>query len=284
MTETGTDSPGTHVVVVCMICMRAGAAFAADTGLNCTACRNDTDFFHCPRCRWPLIVFRDAPTMTCPGCGTHTDTPLRNAQPAAATEVSYFQGLIAVSPNNSDVAVHPACTAIATWAMPFHSGVLVSLAATANELHMTPIGVNATPVVWPLSDVITLTFDGPGRVTTGRRFWGGGFGLVGAAEGILAAELLNKLTSKTTVNSFITAEINGHGVILHTGRLTPQQLRFTFAGAVHRVNAPMRSGVASDPQESESGIAEQLVRLHSLHRDGALTAEEYQRAKWKILE
>ena len=283
MTETASDNPDAQVVVVCMACMCSGPISAESTGMDCTACRNSSDFIHCPHCRWPLLIFRGAPTMTCPGCGTRTDAPLRNAQSAPATAVSYFQGLIAVSPDSSEVAVHPACTAIAAWGMPFHPGTLVSLAATASELHLTPIGVGERPVVWWLSDVIALTFDGPGRVTTGRRFWGGGFDLVGAAEGILAAELLNRLTSKTTVNSFITAETDGHGVILHTSRLTPQQLRFTFAGATHRVNARLRAGVASAQKEPEPGIAEQLERLHSLHRDGALTADEYQRAKDKVI-
>jgi hypothetical protein len=220
--------------------------------------------------------------MLCAGCGTQTRDPVRTASTATASAVSYFQGLAAVSPEDIEVTLAPAWTAVGAWGIPFRLGNLVSLAATITDVHLTPIGDGGPPVVWPFTAVRQLVFDGPGRVTTRDRFSGWGIGLAGSLEGILAAEALNALTRRTTVNSFVTVEVGGAGAILHTARLTPGQLRLLFAGALRRVTpGPAAAGPAPVPEVP--GLAEQLERIAGLHRDGALTDEEFSRAKARIL-
>lgn len=274
-----------HSVVACMACLQTRAVPVGSTGLDCAVCGRGYAFFHCPRCRWPLLVAAGS-GMVCAGCGTQSRDPLRTALAATASVVSYFQGLAAVSPQDSEVTLVPAWTAVGAWGVPFRLGSLVSLAVTATHVHLTPIGDGGPPVPWPFTAVRRLVFDGPGRVTTRDRFSGWGVGLVGSLEGILAAETLNALTRRATVNSFITVEADDAGVILHTARLTPGQLRLLFAGALRRVTPRPLSGPAPAGSASASeapGLAEQLERIAALHRDGMLTDEEFSRAKARIL-
>lgn len=277
--------PPLHSVVACMACLQTRAVPGGATGLDCAVCGRGYVFFHCPQCRWPLIVAAGS-GMVCAGCGTQTGDPVRTASAATASAVSYFQGLAAVSPQDSEVTLAPAWTAVGAWGVPFRLGNLVSLAATVTGVHLTPIGDGGPPVRWPFTAVRRLVFDGPGRVTTRDRFSGWGIGLVGSLEGILAAEALNALTRRTTVNSFVTVEADDAGVILHTARLTPGQLRLLFAGALRRVTPQPSSGPAptwSVPASEAPGLAEQLERIAALHQDGVLTDEEFSRAKARIL-
>jgi hypothetical protein len=58
----------------------------------------------------------------------------------------------------------------------------------------------------PYSAIDDLEFSGPGKVTTGGGFIGGGFGLSGAAKGMIAASVLNALTTKTKIHTMIRCE------------------------------------------------------------------------------
>jgi hypothetical protein len=265
-----------------MACLQTRAIPAGAASLDCAGCGRRHGFIHCPWCRWPLLVPAGS-DMLCAGCGTQTRDPARTAVTATASAVSYFQGLAAVSPEDTEVTLAPAWTAVGAWGVPFRLGNLVSLAATMTDVHLTPIGDGGPPVVWPFTAVRQLVFDGPGRVTTRDRFSGWGVGLAGSLEGILAAEALNALTRRTTVNSFVTVEADGAGAILHTARLTPGQLRLLFAGALRRVTPAPAPAAGPAPAPEVHGLAGQLERIAGLHRDGALTDEEFSRAKARIL-
>jgi LSD1 subclass zinc finger protein len=248
--------------------------------MSCPACGTIVDFVRCPSCRWPLPAIRGVNAVRCPGCGARSKPAGRGGLPATAGELSYFRGLSGVRPADSEVAWLPACTSIATWGLSLRIGSLVSLATTAQDLHLTPISTGKAPIIWPLASVLELRFDGPGLRTQGRQFWGGGFGLVGAAEGILAAELMSRLTTTTTVNAQVHIELDSAGAILHTSQRTPAQLRTQFAGPLARIGARRQQPAAPE----HLSYADQLEHLEALHRSGALTSDEYARAKAKVLD
>ena len=52
-------------------------------------------------------------------------------------------------------------------------------------------------------EVVSIQIEGPGAVSRGRGFIGGGFGFEGALEGIAIATVLNALTTKTKIHTFI---------------------------------------------------------------------------------
>ena len=200
-----------------------------------------------------------------------------------AAEVSYFQGLSPVAPASPEIAAHAACTQVGGWNTPFGPGTMVSFATTSTNLHLTPIGLGGPAITWPLAELVDLRFGGPGTQTYGRRFWGGGYGRLGAAEGIIAAELLNNLTRRTTTNSLIHLDLSGSGFILHSSIFTPDQLRMKFSAVVGRISARQRTRMSTDGARSAHGIVSDLERLADLHRSGDLSADEYNQAKAKML-
>ena len=158
------------------------------------------------------------------------------------------------------------------------------MATTSTELHLTPANPPGPPVIYPLSDLVSLEFGGPGLQVHGGGFIGGGFGLKGAAEGIIAAELLNRLTTKTTVNSQINIVLKSRGLMLHSSRATPEILRIKFLAATGRIAAMQQPQPGATPaSERPKDTVSELERLYTLHKSGALTADEYNLAKAKLL-
>lgn len=139
-------------------------------------------------------------------------------------------------------------------------------------------------------DIRTLQFGGRGALTvTSRGGWvGGGFGLTGAIEGALMATALNTLSTKqtTTIESLITMEWRGGGVVLLNQTDTPQQIADRMAPVVERISEH-RAECGSDEKLEASGasgdLAGQLAHLADLYRGGLLTEEEFSAAKAKLL-
>lgn len=76
---------------------------------------------------------------------------------------------------------------------------------------------------------------GPGTATTGGGFFGGGFGIVGAIEGIAIAGILNKLTNLTSIHTFVTLTTNFGEAHLHYAGIEPGALRIARPYVFHRL-------------------------------------------------
>jgi hypothetical protein len=129
----------------------------------------------------------------------------------------------------------------------------------------------------PYERLIGFEFKG-GVTRTGGGFFGGGFGLAGAVEGILAARVLNDLTAKTKVNSLVRISASDGELYVHHGAVPPEELRSLFAPAVNAVEA--RGAVRAS---SASDLTALLAKLADLHGSGALTDDEFQQAKAALL-
>jgi hypothetical protein len=73
-------------------------------------------------------------------------------------------------------------------------------------------------------DARALEFSGPGRVTRGGSFFGGGFGLTAAAQGMIAAAVLNTLTSRTTIHTVVRYEAVEMEAFFFYSKATPDDL------------------------------------------------------------
>ena len=115
--------------------------------------------------------------------------------------------------------------------------------------------------------------------TSSAGIFGGGFGLQGAAEGMLVAGLINKMTTKT--KTWVIAKITGLAgnvelFIPNSNALTANTF---FRPALDAIAT--NSAVGKTP--SDEGIVAQLERLAALVEKGLLTTEEFQAAKTKLL-
>jgi hypothetical protein len=122
-------------------------------------------------------------------------------------------------------------------------------------------------------------FDFQGGVTNrGGGFIGGGFGVVGAASGMIVASVLNSLTAKTKVNSLVRISASDGELYLHRGGVLPDLLRTIFARAVNAVS----SQGGTEPRALDP--VERLEKIGHLREAGTLTQAEFDAAKAKILD
>src|SRR3954452_22683911 len=87
----------------------------------------------------------------------------------------------------------------------------------------------------PYNDVIAIEIGGAGETRTGGGFFGGGFGVQGAAEGMLAATALNMLTSRTKVDTVISIRAQNAELFFHNNRVPPEELRMQMSPVFTRL-------------------------------------------------
>ena len=86
-------------------------------------------------------------------------------------------------------------------------------------------------------ELVEFNITGPGSVTSGGGFVGGGFGVEGAIEGMAIAAILNGLTTKTKIHTFITLITNFGELHLHYDKMEPSVMRVVLASVFQRMRA-----------------------------------------------
>lgn len=86
----------------------------------------------------------------------------------------------------------------------------------------------------PYSKLTSVDISGPGTQTSDAGIWGGGFGLEGAAKGLLAASVINNLTKTSRTNTFIKLATIDAELFLHTSTCEPEALRMELSPAFNR--------------------------------------------------
>jgi len=107
------------------------------------------------------------------------------------------------------------------------------------------------------AEILELLIGGPGAVTTGGSFIGGGFGVAGALEGIAVATVLNLLTTRTRLFTIMQFSTHRGEVFLHYGALEPGALRIALSSVLTRLRF-------FDPSWTEK----KLQRLETLRAKG----------------
>ena len=157
------------------------------------------------------------------------------------------------------------------------AGRQVTVAISTEELVMLGSDV-ASLLRIPLSELHRLEMSG-GETTSGGGFVGGGFGLEGAAQGMIVAGILNRLTTKTDVNTLVYVAAHGGEAILHHGTHTPESLRILLSPAFGALSARRHSAEVTTAGLRGIDPIERLERLVRLREAGELTDQEYQAAR-----
>ena len=130
------------------------------------------------------------------------------------------------------------------------------------------------------SSILALDFRG-GAVRTGGGYVGGGFGAVGAAEGMAIASLLNSLTTKTKVHTTIRLEAEDAEVFFFTETALPQALEMRLAEVRGAIKAAQRAPVRTSAGDD---LSERLLRLGEMLDKGQLSPEEFAQAKARLFD
>jgi len=140
----------------------------------------------------------------------------------------------------------------------------------------------------PYGEIEDVEIGGPGLVKSGGGFIGGGFGAVGALEGMAITSVLNALTTRTSITTIVRVPgTNCELFLLHT-RSTPEQLRIEMSralGAIRAARAAAAQGVhANHPSIRPMSLVEELTKLADMLQAGLLTREEFEQLKAKLLQ
>jgi hypothetical protein len=87
------------------------------------------------------------------------------------------------------------------------------------------------------SDLVGIEILGPGKVTSGGGFFGGGLGLEGAAEGMVIAGVLNALTTRSSIQTVLGLLFRQQELWLMHQILEPLALRIEMAPVFARMRA-----------------------------------------------
>jgi hypothetical protein len=150
------------------------------------------------------------------------------------------------------------------------------------------IGSSGAPSIVSLDSLRDIRVEGQ-SVTNGGGFFGGGFGVKGAAEGVLVATALNALTTKKQKWVTIGIVADGGWVDLRLDNYEVLPVRNTLRVLADRVIANQKSDQGgaipgSAVTDSRHDLVQNLERLAALRESGALSEEEFVAAKARLLQ
>lgn len=161
------------------------------------------------------------------------------------------------------------CIVLGANGFPFAIGSKIRLSFDSTNVHCSSKVRTAS---FSLAELAELNISGPGSVTTGGGFIGGGFGVDSALEGIAVATALNFLSTKTKVHTFLTLVTNFGELHLHYSGMEPGALRIALAAVFVRIRR-------LDPIWQESRLKVLLAQQAA----GRLSADELAAAKKRLL-
>ncbi len=139
----------------------------------------------------------------------------------------------------------------------------------------------------PYSEIEDVEIGGPGLVSTGGGFVGGGFGVQGAAEGMAIAAVLNALTTRTSIKTIVRIQGTRCELFLLHTKATPAQLRIELSrplAAIRSAKVPPAAGMSQHPvTATPPSPVEELAKLADMLEKGLLTREEFELMKAKVV-
>jgi hypothetical protein len=128
-------------------------------------------------------------------------------------------------------------------------------------------------------DIEDVDIGGPGLVRAGGGFVGGGFGAVGALEGMAIAAVLNALTTRTSIKTILRVQARQSELFLLYSKSIPEQLRIELSQplGVIRATKPNQQVAASHSSTAE------LSKLAEMLQSGLIAREEFDHFKADLM-
>jgi Short C-terminal domain len=121
----------------------------------------------------------------------------------------------------------------------------------------------------------------------GGGFAGFGFGLQGAAEGILVATALNLLTTKTRTDTVICLQTASAEAFFHNGSEPPDAMRIRLSpvfSVLRQQNDAARHQLSPGDESPSGSVVDRLSKLADLLDKGLITADEFANLKADLLQ
>lgn len=177
---------------------------------------------------------------------------------------------MSIQSNLSSALTVKKCTVLGGAGYIFASGDTVDLVFHPDKL-MVQADENMSAEI-PYLELVDILISGPGTVVTGGGFMGGGFGVEGALEGMAAATILNMLSTRSKIHTFLTLVTHLGELHLHYGGMEPSALRISLS----EVFTLLRR---LDP----TWLSNRLQKLEVLHAQKLLNDVEFDGLKQRLL-
>jgi hypothetical protein len=182
------------------------------------------------------------------------------------------------------IAVISGCRVLGGSGLAPMPGDICELVFTRDALELYGFDGHAATIGY--DEISAIEIGGPGQTQSGGGFIGGGFGVQGAAEGMLIATALNLLTTRTKIDTVICIQTRTAELFLHHGAATPDALRMLLSPIFTRMRQhdTAARAVLADSSGGNANIVDRLQQLADLRASGALSEEEFAAAKAKLLD
>lgn len=293
-------------IVECRLCKKLNIASPDASKFSCLQCGTLTEFRKCfnPNCEKTLQAsgkVLDSPKLKCPRC-TQTGKASRFRPtaiiPAQLEGLRSFYTEVGLEPEHAITFPERAVVEGAILSTEGVSGLATGGATIEfnDDVALLMLGTRDNVRLIPFRNIKSLTFSGRGAVTktvtSGGGFFGGGLGGVSSmGEGMLLATALNKLSTKTsnvtTIETLVTFEWDGGGVVLYNSNFLPGALSNQLKSVLDRLDS-LRTDANSNvnpvgASAPDFDLVGQISKLDALRRDGVLSEEEFAAAKVKLL-
>jgi hypothetical protein len=139
----------------------------------------------------------------------------------------------------------------------------------------------------PYPEISAFEIGGPGARRSGGGFAGGGFGVAGAAEGMLIAAALNMMTTHTKIDTVICLQTSDAELFLHNGNEPPDALRMRLS-PIFNILRKQASSSHAPPAElnapaAHGAVVDRLTQLGQLLDRGLITEDEFKQLKAELL-
>ena len=255
------------------------------TDWKCPNCKRHAAFRNCDKCsevfQIPFSSMRQE-IYECPFCKEETKTP-RFGKPKIVTALQANATLLKFNKLSAEHGLNRIirnCFIVGGYGHSIHDRTSLSLIARGENLNL--FGDNEIEYAsYSINSLKYFEIDGPGKVSSGGGFMGGGFGVVGAIQGMLMASVLNAVTTGTTITTNIKIVIKDFEFLLINKELNPDQVKSVMSPVLETMR--LNQSRTSKLDTSVKSLSLELKELAELHRDGVLNEVEFQLAKAKLL-
>lgn len=162
------------------------------------------------------------------------------------------------------------CVVVGGCGFALDPGEEIDLFFEPGKLSLVLDYAEAESLLYP--EILELRVSGPGTVTSGGGFIGGGFGVESAIEGIAVASVLNLLTTRSKIHTYIALSSVRGDLHLHYAAMEPAALAIAL------------SPVLTSLRRLEvNWIERQLERLEQCKQSGLITEGELARVQQMLV-
>lgn len=127
-----------------------------------------------------------------------------------------------------------------------------------------------------IENLLEVDISGPGKVTSSAGVVGGGFGAEGAMKGIAVATVLNLLTTHSNTKTFIRLGFSDSEIVMLTSQIEPDAARILLSPLFLKIKRQL-------PETKPVLLSGELQKLHELKQSGAITDQEFDKLKTKLI-